>query len=314
MLGVCICGLGEIAFSQPEGTSMGESAGAEQGKMRLIIRLDDVGFCHATNMALIRILDEGVATAVSVIVNTPWVDEAAEILRDHPEISVGVHTALNSEWREFRWGPVLAFTEVPSLVDAFGKFYGSRRDLMAHKPKVEEVAKELRAQIELGLRKGLRVSYCDYHMGASVSTLEFQEALEKLALEYNIGISRYFGEMDTPNVYKALPEKKLETGIKIINDLTTPGLHMLVVHPGLNTPEMAAMTDLNVFGLKNMAQHRQAVTDMLCHPRFREAIEKKGIELIDYDELKAEGLHLMKRPFTADKYETVVRETLQESY
>jgi len=30
-------------------------------------------------------------SSVSVIVNTPWLDEAVEILKQHPEISVGIH-------------------------------------------------------------------------------------------------------------------------------------------------------------------------------------------------------------------------------
>jgi len=276
---------------------------------RLIVRLDDMGFCHAANMAVKRILEEGVCTSISVIVNTPWLDEAVAILREHPEVSVGVHLTLNSEWREYRWGPVRPYTEVPSLVDEFGRFFGSRKELMAHNPKVEEVARELRAQIDLALRKGLKVSYCDYHMGAAVSTPEFQAALEKLAAEYRIGISRYFGETDTPSVYSVPPEGKRETGISIIEGLTESGLHLFVCHPGLDTPEMAAMTDLNVTGLKNMAAHRQAETDLLCDPGFRRAIERNGLERVGYAALRAEGLERMKRPGSTGPYGPAVPES-----
>jgi len=275
-------------------------------KIELAIRMDDLGYCHGVNMALKKILEQGVCTSVSVIVNTPWVDEAAEILRDHPEVSVGIHLVLNSEWKEFRWGPVVPYTEVPSLVDGFGRFYGSRRELMAHEPKVAEVEKELRAQIEKGLRKGLKISYCDYHMGAALNCLEFQEVVEKLALEYHIGISRYFGEEDTEKVYSTPPEEKTKEGIKIVEALE-PGRHVFVVHPGMDIPEMSAMTDLNVFGLKKMSVHRQAVTDMLCDPGFKQAIQKKGIELINYNHLRDQGLHLMERPFTAKPWKEIVQ-------
>ena len=71
--------------------------------------------------------------------------------------------------------------------------------------------------------------------------------------------------------------------------------------------EMAVMTDLNSFGLKEMSVHRQAVTDMLCDPRFRKAVEKKKIQLINYNQIKEEGLHLMKRPFTSKPWEEVVK-------
>jgi predicted glycoside hydrolase/deacetylase ChbG (UPF0249 family) len=75
-------------------------AGPAAVRPRLIIRLDDIGFCHSANMADEGILKEGVCSSMSVIVNTPWLDEAAKILGRHPEISVGVHLTLNAEWRE----------------------------------------------------------------------------------------------------------------------------------------------------------------------------------------------------------------------
>lgn len=64
---------------------------AETKSPRLIIRCDDIGFCHGVNMAFKRVAEAGMVSSVSVIVNTPWLDEAVEILKQHPEISVGIH-------------------------------------------------------------------------------------------------------------------------------------------------------------------------------------------------------------------------------
>ncbi len=294
--------------------SSGESQppSADDGR-RLIIRLDDIGFCHAANMAIKQVLEEGVCTSVSVIVNTPWLDEAVQILHDHPHVSVGVHLALNSEWREYRWGPVAPYTEVPSLVDADGKFFGSRQALMANNPKVEEVEKELRAQIELALRKGLRISYLDYHMGAAMATREFQEVVEKLAGEFGLGISQYFGEKYLPTVYRTPPEEKLTEAIDIVESLGGPGLYLFVLHPGMNTPEMAALSDLNSTGVKDMAAHRQAATDLLCASAFKEAIKRQDVKLVGYQGLQAEGLNRMKRPWVADPYGTVQKRTASQA-
>lgn len=271
---------------------------------RLIIRLDDIGFCHAANMAAERILKEGACSAISVMVNTSWLNEAVEILKQHPEVSVGVHLTLNSEWREYRWGPVLPYSEVPTLVDADGKFFPSRQALFANNPKTAEVEKELRAQIKLALRKGLRISYLDYHMGAAMSTLEFQEAVERLAREFKLGISQYFGETYGPNVYFTPPEQKLSEAIKIIDAMTEPKLYLYVSHTGVNTPELAAMTDLNPGGLEHMAAHRQAEMDVLCSKEFRAALERRHIQLTTYSQLRADGLEHMKRPWTADPYKS----------
>lgn len=95
-------------------------------------------------------------------------------MKQYPEISVGIHLNLNSEWKEYKWGPVTPYDKVPSLVDPFGKFYGTRKELFSHRPKVSGVARELQAQIDLAKRKGLKISYVDNHMSTAISTLEFQ--------------------------------------------------------------------------------------------------------------------------------------------
>jgi len=277
---------------------------------QLIIRTDDIGFCHGANMAFKRIADVGMVSSVSVIVNTPWLDEAVAILKQHPEISVGVHLALNSEWKEFKWGPVTPHDQVPSLVDEFGKFYGSRKELFSHRPKINEVATELRAQVELAKRKGLKISYIDNHMGAAISTLEFQEEMEKIAKEYHIGISRYFGEHEMPTVYNVLPEQKLSQALKNLEAITNGGLFLLVCHVGTDDAEMQAMTDLNTFGPKNMSKHRQAEADVLCSPEYKSALQAKGIRLVGYRELVER--RKMERPFASDSYENVVKTALEK--
>src|SRR5580765_7811739 len=139
--------------------ALGQGSPNASNERRLIIRTDDIGFCHGVNMAFKRVAEQGVVSSASVIVCSPWLDEAVEILKQHPEISVGVHLALNSEWKEFKWGPVAPYDRVSSLVDPFGKFYGTRREFFSHRPKVREVAMELRSQVELAKRKGLKISY-----------------------------------------------------------------------------------------------------------------------------------------------------------
>lgn len=294
-----VFGFGTTGFSQ---TSSGPSG------PRLIIRTDDIGFCHGVNMAFKRVADAGMVSSASVIVNTPWLDEAVEILKQHPEISVGIHLALNSEWKEYKWGPVTPYDKVPSLVDPFGKFYGTRKEFFSHKPKIKEVAKELRAQIDLALKKGLKVSYIDNHMGTAISTFEFQREMEKIAKEYGIGISRYFGEQEVQNVYAVAPEQKLSQALKNLNTMTNGGLYLLVCHIGTDNAEMQAMTDLNTFAPKNMSKHRQAEGDALCNPDYKATLRAKGIRLVGYKDLL--GQIEMKRPFVSETYRNVVEKAL----
>jgi len=297
-----------ISFFSWVGAASCQDVHAQTNAPRLIIRTDDISLCHGVNMAFKRIAEQGMVTAASVMVNTPWLDEAVEILKQHPEISVGVHLTLNSEWKEFKCGPVTPYDRVPSLVDPFGKFHGSRKEFFSHRPKIREVARELRAQIDLALRKGLKISYIDNHMGTAISTLEFQQEMEKLAKEYGIGISRYFGEREVPNVYAVAPEQKLSRALENLETVTNSGVYLLVCHVGTDDAEMQAMTDLNTFGLKNMSKHRQAEADVLCNPDYQTALQARGIQLVGYEAaLKQEQ---MRRPFVSDRYEDVVKKAI----
>ena len=286
---------------------VGDCQNLQTNAPRLIIKTDDIGFCHGANMAFKRVAEQGVVSSASVIVNTPWLDEAVEILKQHPEISVGVHLNLNSEWKEYKWGPATPYDQVPSMVDSFGKFYETRKEFFSHRPKVREVVKELRAQIDLAKRKGLSISYIDCHMGTAISTLEFQHEMEQITKEYHIGISRYFGEQEVP-IYAAAPEQKLSQALKNLETMTNGGLYLLVCHVGTDDAEMQAMT--TSFGLKNMSKYRQAEADVLCSPEYKDALQSRGIQLVGYQTVLDK--EKMSRPFVSDKYEEVVKQAIEK--
>src|SRR3954469_24587851 len=133
----------------------------------LLIRTDDIGMSHSVNLAMQRLVSTGMPLSVSVLFVCPWYQEAVEILKQHPSVSVGIHLALNSEWKNYRWGPVTGSTAVPSLVDENGFFFPSSEALHQHNPSVTEVEHELRAQIDRALRSGVKIDYVDYHMGTA---------------------------------------------------------------------------------------------------------------------------------------------------
>ena len=268
------------------------------GKIRIIFRLDDIGFCHASNMALQKILDAGgPVSAVSVLVNTPWLDEAVDILKNHPEVSVGLHSCLNSEWVPYRWGPVLPPDEVPTLVDEWGKFVGTRKLFWDRNPKLSEIDKEIRAQVDLAIRKGLSLSYIDHHMSTAVETPEAQEQFKEIADDYGLAISRWFGETTPVNIYSVTPEMKPDSLIEQIQAIEKPGIYLVVCHVGLNTPEMAALEDVNEFGLRPMSTHREAEMKALCDPRLQGLIKEKNIEVIGYQVLQKKFRDRMKNPY-----------------
>ena len=90
-------------------------------------------------------------------------EAAAELARKNPSWCIGVHLSLVGEWRGYDWRPVLPWDRVPSLVHEDGFLFKDPRDLFRHKPRIEEIDAELRAQIDLAKKKGVDVQYIDTH-------------------------------------------------------------------------------------------------------------------------------------------------------
>src|SRR5262245_57135056 len=95
---------------------------AQDSPPQLLLRLDDNGMNHSVNMAIKQVAQIGIPFSTSVMFTCPWYQEAVSVLKQFPNVSVGVHLVLNSEWKYYKWGPILGRTAVPSLVDEDGYF------------------------------------------------------------------------------------------------------------------------------------------------------------------------------------------------
>lgn len=252
---------------------------------------------HSVNLGLERLIETGLPVSVSVMFPTPWYQETVEILKRHPAIAVGIHLTLNSEWKNYRWGPVLGRTAVPSLVDADGYFFQSSEALYRNHPDLKEVEKELRAQVERALRSGLKIDYVDYHMGTAIRNPEFRDITERLAKEYGLGMSQYFGETRYDPQYLAAPRSKGDSLVALINRLP-PQFNLVVTHVGIDDSELGALLDMNIDGaLPEMSKNRQGELDALTSQRFKDALKARNVHLLTYRQLIAiQGLKSMRRP------------------
>src|ERR1017187_6577718 len=156
---------------------------------RLIIHADDLGNAHATNVAAMEMLDSGAVSSASIMMPCAWVAEIAEYARKHPEKDLGLHLTLTSEWRGLRWGPVAGRDHVPGLVDNEGYMHKSEVTV-AMKATPQEIETELRAQIELAKKLGIKFTHFDTHMGTLYTRLDFFQIFEKLGKEYGVPILR----------------------------------------------------------------------------------------------------------------------------
>jgi predicted glycoside hydrolase/deacetylase ChbG (UPF0249 family) len=263
----------------------------------LLIRCDDIGMSHSVNMAAKELIESGLVFSVSIMFPCAWYQEGVDLLKDHPEIATGIHLTLNSEWKNYRWGPAAGRDRVPTLVDSNGYFFPSRELFFANNPKPEEVEIELRAQIDRAIHSGLKISYMDYHMGTAVDKPELRKIVEKLAAEYKLGISRYFGEVDLESMYSVPVEEKKDSLFRRIEMMESDKINLIVCHIGKDNDELKAMIDMNSFGLKDMSRNREAELNALLSAKKENIFEKKKIRLVNYNDLIREiGLNKMKSP------------------
>jgi predicted glycoside hydrolase/deacetylase ChbG (UPF0249 family) len=252
---------------------------------------------HSVNMALERLIATGLPISVSVMFPTPWYQETVEILKKHPDVAVGVHLTLNSEWKNYRWGPVLGRSAVPTLVDKDGYFFPSSKALYDNHPDLDQVEKELRAQIERARSSGLKIDYVDYHMGTVSGNHEMLEIVERLAKEFGLGMSQYFGETRNDSQYWAAPPKKTDSLVAIVERLH-PQFNLIVTHVGVDDAELGALLDMNTSNpLPEMSKNRQGELNALTSKRFSDALKSHSVTLITYRQLIAmQGLNTMRRP------------------
>ncbi len=268
-----------------------QNPGQDKG-IRLIIRGDDIGSSHAANIACISSYKQGIMKTVELMVPCGWFPEAVKLLNENPGLDVGVHIVLTSEWENIKWRPL---TKARSLTDADGYFYPmiwQRKDFPSGTAlkeadwKIEEIEKEMRAQIELARRKVPHVSHLTCHMGCSGWDPKVREVYLRLAKEYNLDISP--SEYGVKGLSGSSPrgvsgaEGRIQSFIESLERLE-PGTYMFVEHPGLNTPEMRAIGHKGVY---NVAQDRDAVRQLFVSTRVRKVIDKLGIKLISYADLK----------------------------
>jgi hypothetical protein len=266
----------------------------------VLFRLDDIGMDHSVNLALEEVAKTGMPFSATVMFACPWYQEAVEILKKYPQVAVGVHLALNSEWRGYRWGPVLGKGGVPSLVDSVGYFLPSTDAFLASKYDLGEVERELSAQIERALHSGLRITFVDAHMGMAWATPQLREVLERVAKKYGLGISTYLGE-SYYTIWGVAPTAKKPTLLEHLAKAPHDTVNLIEVHVAERTPEMEAIYDMNAAEQNapgaGVVDNRNAELQTMLSPELADLVRTGKIRLVTYRTLVDRmGLAGMKRP------------------
>lgn len=254
--------------------------------IKLIIRGDDMGMTQGSLIAFEKAFNEGVLTCASIQAPAPWFEGAAELCRKNPGWCTGVHLTLVGEWRGYRWKPVLPWDIVSSLTDENGYFYRYPDELWSHKPKIEEIDAEFRAQVKLAKKSGINIQYIDTHYMFNAPP-GLSDIVKNIASEYNVPVSGSLGERRFIDETKLPRLKKKETIEKFLEEME-PGLWLMVCHPGIDSPEQNALihtapNDIQVDG--GVGLHRAEVLKTLTGIEMKSIIIKRNIKLTNYKKL-----------------------------
>jgi predicted glycoside hydrolase/deacetylase ChbG (UPF0249 family) len=279
--------------------TVAEKLGYPADSKLLIIHADDLAVAHSEDAASFDALDKGAVTSASILMPCPWVAEVADYAKAHPEADLGIHLALTSEWKTYRWGPVASKDAVPSLLDPAGTLW-SDTPLVVQHAKAEDAEREYRAQVEAALALGINPTHVDTHMGSAIASPEIFAAYVKVAHQHHLpflavripGVTDKLLSTLSPNdilldaIVIASPavhaDQWKDFYLNAVGNLK-PGLTEMIVHLGHDDAELQAVTvDHPDFG----AAWRQRDYDIVTSPEFKQALQENHIVLVKWKDLQ----------------------------
>ena len=165
---------------------------------RLIVNADDFGLSEAVNVGIVEAHRRGIVTSASLIASGAAFEHAVGLAQQIGTLAVGVHLTLTEE------DPVSNRGDVPSLLDG-GRFHPHTtsfvRRYFAGRISLDEVERELDAQIARVVASGLRVSHLDGHQHVHMVP-GIRRVAGRLAARYGIPAIRFPKERPRPYMFR----------------------------------------------------------------------------------------------------------------
>lgn len=243
---------------------------------KIVFNADDFGRHSAINQAVRQGVEEGVLTSASLMPGEGAFGEAAEMARSLPGLEVGVHLTLVDAV------PVSDPARIPSLVDGEGRFRANHKEFVksyfAGKIDLQEVALELKAQIDRVAGEHLRLTHVDGHQHIHIlpGILPIVLALAKGAGIGGVRIPRVDVNVDTGKSQGGLGEMVGRLGLWTLASVGAyrarkAGFAMLEHFAGL-VAGTAADED---YVLKLLPVLPEGTTEIMTHPGLDNGVLKE---------------------------------------
>lgn len=215
----------------------------------LIVNADDFGASHGINRGIIEANQDGILTSTSLMVNTPWSEEAAFWSRSTPELSVGLHVNIKSEketlaaGKSFRAELHRQFIRFQKLMGRLPTHLDSHHNLHRD-PRPLQYFLELSQEYALPLRAQPPIQYFSKFYG------------------------QWNGETHLEQISVGSLARMFETEIG-------EGITELSCHPGYIDPDFSSQYSVE----------RETELRTLCDPIIRQVLAEQSIQLVGFRDL-----------------------------
>jgi hopanoid biosynthesis associated protein HpnK len=284
---------------------------------RLIVNADDFGFTSGVNRAIVEAHTRGVVTSSTLMAKGPAFDQATELSKAVPSLSIGCHVVL------IDGEPVVEPGTIPSLTQD-GRFRDGLKSFaaraLAGRLDAGEIELEASAQIRRIQSAGISVSHVDTHKHTHLFPAILRPLLRAAAACGVRAVRNPFGPkfplrsgqlLARPGLWTRFAEVRVlgrfagkfreavdregftttngtlgievtgtldETLFRAIGESVPDGTWEFVCHPGYNDGDLQrARTRLR--------ESREMELRVLTLPAAREVLAKDGVELISYRDL-----------------------------
>lgn len=289
------------------GNPLCRKLGYSENDRLVIMHVDDLGMSYGGVQAFKDLWEFGTISSGAVMVPCPWFRAVVDMYCADPQMDIGLHATLNSEWPTYRWAPLSTQDPQSGLIDGEGYFHRDCESVY-DKARPEAVAAELDVQIERAMAAGIDLTHIDSHMGTILDAKFVQAYLQA-------GVSRQVPNMlprlsATGFHMLGIDQQALAAYAPILTQLESQGVPMLdglfamplehdedhigvakelfsqvpagithfLFHPSIDTPDLrAACPDWRA----RVANYRAFMSDEL-----KNFIKDSGIQLIGYRPLR----------------------------
>ena len=214
----------------------------------LIVNADDFGASHGINWGIVEAHQRGILTSTSLMVDTPWSEEAACLSRALPELSVGLHVHLRTAEQD--WDADSCRAEIVRQWHCFERLVGRAPSHLDSHHNVHRDPRLLPAFLAVARHYGVPLR-------------------EHSSARY---VSRFYGQWGG----QSHPEQiSVEGLLRIVDADVQHGVTELGCHPGYVDPDFPT----------GYATERAIELQTLCDPALRPALVQRQIHLVAFGDL-----------------------------